>query len=133
MRDLSAVKRNKALTVVFGCGGNRDKTKRPKMAQIAQKYADRIIVTCDNSRNESTADIINDIIKGFDGGNYEVIEDRCLAIRSAIKNADVGDIVAVIGKGAEKYNIDKDGYHSFDEKAIIDSALRERNNRPYES
>ena len=103
------------------------------MAKISEKYADRIILTSDNSRNENTADIIDDIIKGFEYSSYEVIEDRSLAITDAIVKADDGDIVAVIGKGAEKYNIDKTGYHPFDEKSIINSALQQRNHKLYES
>lgn len=125
-RELMTIKRGQRLTVVFGCGGDRDKTKRPKMAEIAEKYADRIILTADNSRNECTKDIITDIIRGFKKGSYEIKEDRAEAIRSAILGARDGDIVAIIGKGPEKYNIDKDGYHSFDEKEIVNSALLER-------
>ena len=133
LSDIHAIKGTKRLTVVFGCGGDRDKTKRPRMAKISEKYADRIILTSDNSRNENTADIIDDIIKGFEYSSYEVIEDRSLAITDAIVKADDGDIVAVIGKGAEKYNIDKAGYHPFDEKSIINSALQQRNHKLYES
>lgn len=126
LKELVAIKSSKRLTVVFGCGGNRDRTKRPKMAEIAEKYADRIILTADNSRNESTKDIITDIIRGFKKGSYEIKEDRSEAIRCAILGAQDGDIVAIIGKGPEKYNIDKDGYHPFDEKETVCSALRER-------
>lgn len=126
LRDLSAQKGAGRLAVVFGSGGDRDKGKRPVMAKIAERYADRIILTADNSRSESTKDIISDIIRGFDKGNYEVKERREEAIFSAILSADDGDTVAIIGKGPEKYNIDKDGYHRFDERAIIMSALKKR-------
>ncbi len=126
LRELHSLKQDKRLTAVFGCGGNRDKTKRPKMAKIAEKYADRIILTADNSRNEDTKEIIADIIKGFDKGCYEIKEKRAEAIRSAILGAKTGDIVAIIGKGPERYNIDKNGYHYFNEKEIVISALKDR-------
>ena len=120
------MKGNKKLTVVFGCGGNRDREKRPKMAAIAEKYANRIILTSDNSRNEDIKNIISDIIRGFTEGKYEVIENRRDAIRAALLCADDRDFVAIIGKGPEKYNIDNNGYSDFDEKAIILSTLEER-------
>ena len=126
LKEISNNKKGCRLTVVFGCGGDRDKTKRPKMAEIAEGYADRIILTADNSRSESTRDIIADIIRGFKKGRYEIKENRAEAIRSAILDACDGDIVAIIGKGPEKYNIDSAGYHPFNEKEIIGSALRER-------
>ena len=126
MKELAAIKANKRLTVVFGCGGNRDKEKRPKMAKIAERYADRVIVTSDNSRGEDIKDIISDIIRGFDGGNYNVIENRKDAIRAAILGSEEGDLVAVIGKGAEKYYVDQSGYHDYSESEIIKSALAER-------
>lgn len=126
MKELYAVKGDKRLTVVFGCGGNRDKAKRPRMAAIAEKYANRIILTSDNSRGEDPKDIISDIIRGFKRGNYEVIENRKDAIRVALLCANDGDVVAIIGKGPEKYNIDINGYSDFDEKEIVMSALEER-------
>ncbi|MBO7195774.1 MAG: UDP-N-acetylmuramoyl-L-alanyl-D-glutamate--2,6-diaminopimelate ligase [Clostridia bacterium] len=127
LRELSRQKKGGRLTVVFGCGGDRDKSKRPRMANIAEKYADRIILTADNSRNESTKDIISDIIAGFEKGSYEIKENRENAIFSAILGAEDGDIVAIIGKGPEEYNIDKDGYHRFVEKEIVNAALTKRN------
>lgn len=127
MRTLAEMKtKRQKLTVVFGCGGERDREKRPRMAAIAEKYADRIIVTSDNARGEDPKDIISDIIRGFSSCVYEVCENRIDAIRRAIITANPSDIVAVIGKGCEKYNIDKDGYHDFDEKSIIRTALDER-------
>ena len=115
--------------MVFGCGGERDRRKRPKMAKIAERYADRIILTNDNSRGEDPKDIFSDIIRGFTHKSYEICENRKDAIYSAILNADKKDIVAIIGKGTEKYNIDKSGYHAFDEKSIIQSALTKRKER----
>ncbi len=111
------------LWVVFGCGGERDSEKRPKIAASAEKYASKVIVTSDNSRGEDTQSIINDIKAGFKGDSYEIIEDRETAIKTAIDKAPCGAVVAIIGKGAEKYNIDKSGYHPFDEKKIAESAI----------
>ena len=127
LSELSSIKGKGRLTVVFGCGGDRDKSKRPEMAKISEQYADRIILTADNSRSENTRDIISDIIKGFERGSYEIKENREDAIHSAILCAEDGDIVAIIGKGPEKYNIDKNGYHPFDEQDIIHKALAKRN------
>ena len=129
LNSLSSIKKHRGLTVVFGCGGDRDKSKRPKMAKIAEKYADRIILTSDNSRSESTKDIISDIIRGFDKGSYEIRENRSDAIKRAILDANDGDIVAIIGKGPEKYNIDKQGYHYYNEKDVIIDALKERSGK----
>ena len=126
MRELSAIKSNNKLTVIFGCGGNRDKEKRSRMARIAEKYADRIIVTSDNSRNENAKSIISDIVSGFEENRYIVVEDRREAIRTAILSASDRDIVAVIGKGCEKYYIDQSGYHDYSELETINHALAER-------
>ena len=126
LKELSAIKGDRCLTVIFGCGGNRDKEKRPRMAKIAERYADRVIVTSDNSRNEDIKDIISDIIRGFESGKYQVIENRRDAIRAAILSSNDRDIIAVIGKGNEKYYIDQTGYHPYDEKEIIETALMER-------
>ena len=93
---------------------------------IREKYADKIIVTNDNPRNESEEIIIKELISGFKNTDYSVIYDRESAIRYAIAKASPSDIVVVAGKGHEKYVIDKDGYHPFDERSIIDSALKKR-------
>ena len=114
------------LITVFGCGGERDKSKRPRMAEIAEKYSSRIIVTTDNSRRENPLDIIDNIISGFSRELYEIIPDRKKAIRSAILTAQDGDIIALIGKGPERYNINAEGYQFFDEKEIVNEAMRDR-------
>ncbi len=114
------------LILVFGCGGERDPSKRPLMAKTAEEYADKVIITNDNPRCESEEKIINDIKSGFTRKSYAVITDRAEAISYAIKNAKVGDIVLIAGKGHEKYIQDKNGYRYFDEKAIIYDALKLR-------
>jgi len=96
------------LLLVFGCGGDRDKTKRPRMAQIVEQFADNIFITNDNPRTERPAAIIEDILQGFSSpvaGNITVQPDRKLAIEAAVKSAKSGDIVLIAGKGHENYQI----------------------------
>ncbi|MEN8127344.1 MAG: UDP-N-acetylmuramoyl-L-alanyl-D-glutamate--2,6-diaminopimelate ligase [Planctomycetota bacterium] len=96
------------LIVLFGCGGDRDKTKRPRMAQVAEELADVVVVTSDNPRTENPDTIINDIMQGFKNkrGQTPFIEpDRAKAIRFAVQQAIAGDIVLLAGKGHEDYQI----------------------------
>lgn len=124
----ASLKKGKSkLHAVFGCGGERDRQKRPEMAKIAESAADRITVTADNSRKESTDAIIADILCGFrDMQKVSVINDRKEAINSAIAGAQNGDTVIICGKGAEKYNIDEKGYHPFDDLAVAKDAIAQR-------
>ncbi len=124
----------KKITTVFGCGGERDKKKRPKMAAVAEKYSDITIITSDNSRGEDVADIISDILCGVKNtDDVKIIPERASAVENAILASDIGDIVAVIGKGAERYNIDASGYHAFDERKIIKDSLAKRKRAKYEN
>ena len=110
------------LITVFGCGGNRDKTKRPEMAAISAKYSDRIVVTSDNPRFENPEEIINDIKAGFetkDRARALFITDRREAIRTALALASEGAIVLVAGKGHENYQDVNGVKHHFDDKEII--------------
>ncbi len=116
------------LHTVFGCGGERDKSKRPRMAAVAERYSDLITVTSDNPRREDPGQIITQILAGFTGDTHKVIEDRAEAITNAIVNAEDGDIVVLVGKGAERYSIDKSGYREFDERKIVRAALEARRN-----
>jgi UDP-N-acetylmuramoyl-L-alanyl-D-glutamate--2,6-diaminopimelate ligase len=96
------------LIVVFGCGGDRDKTKRPRMAKVVEKYADLGIVTSDNPRTENPDDIINQIVVGFKNPNSPKIKiesDRKKAIALAIESAKKNDVVIIAGKGHESYQI----------------------------
>lgn len=94
------------LIIVFGCGGDRDKSKRPLMGQAAEKYGDRIIVTDDNPRTENRDKIFADIEKGLTKpGNYLIIKDRAEAISEAVRMSNKGDIVLIAGKGHEDYQI----------------------------
>ena len=114
------------VVTLFGCGGDRDKTKRPIMGQIAAKLSDFVIVTSDNPRTEVPGDIIRDILAGMEGTEtpYTVIENRREAIGWAIENAQPGDVVILAGKGHETYQIiGKEKYH-FDEREVAAEFLR---------
>ncbi|MBP5210321.1 MAG: UDP-N-acetylmuramoyl-L-alanyl-D-glutamate--2,6-diaminopimelate ligase [Bacteroidales bacterium] len=118
----------RCLICVFGCGGNRDKTKRPEMGVIAGKYADRVVVTSDNPRNEKPEDIIEDIKAGMDSATRAksvFITDRREAIFSAIKFAPEGAVILVAGKGHEDYQIIGTTKHHFDDKEVIAEAFNE--------
>lgn len=107
------------LIVVFGCGGDRDKGKRPLMGEIAERDADCAIVTSDNPRTEDPDAIIDDIEAGMRGSRHERVTDRLSAIRRAIDLADEGDIVLLAGKGHETYQIRGTTSYPFDEKEIV--------------
>lgn len=107
---------------LFGCGGDRDKTKRPEMASVAEKYADRIFVTSDNSRTENTEDILEDIRKGFSREGLAkalFIADRKEAIRTAITLAPDGAVILLAGKGHETYQIIGTEHRHFDEREVV--------------
>ena len=111
--------------VLFGCGGDRDKTKRPIMGCIAVRYADHVIVTSDNPRSENPDDIIKDILVGTDGSQtpVEVITNRVEAIKYAISIAQAGDIIVLAGKGHETYQVLNTGTIHLDEREIVREAL----------
>jgi UDP-N-acetylmuramoyl-L-alanyl-D-glutamate--2,6-diaminopimelate ligase len=118
------------LVLLFGCGGDRDKTKRAVMGKIASSMASMTIITSDNSRGEKKESIIEDIMQGFDNTrDHVVIPDRREAIEFAIMNARAGDVILLAGKGHEKYEIDTDGKHPFDERQIVRNALKKRAER----
>jgi UDP-N-acetylmuramoyl-L-alanyl-D-glutamate--2,6-diaminopimelate ligase len=92
------------LWCVFGCGGDRDTGKRPLMAKIAEQYADHIVITSDNPREENPIIIIKDILNGIKNKNtVKVIEDRALAINWVISNSNKNDLILIAGKGHENY------------------------------
>jgi UDP-N-acetylmuramoyl-L-alanyl-D-glutamate--2,6-diaminopimelate ligase len=107
------------LIVVFGCGGDRDKGKRPLMGTIAEQGADCAIVTSDNPRTEDPDAIIDDIEAGMQRARHERITDRLRAIRRAIEIARDGDIVLLAGKGHETYQVRGTTSYPFDEKEIV--------------
>ena len=108
------------LVCVFGCGGDRDATKRPKMGAIAEELADKVIVTSDNPRSEDPQQIITDILAGLKSVNNVVVEpDRELAIKEASKIANINDVVVVAGKGHEDYQILADKTIHFDDREKV--------------
>jgi UDP-N-acetylmuramyl-tripeptide synthetase len=134
---------NGKLRVVFGCGGDRDRTKRPRMAKVAEQFADFIIVTSDNPRTENPNDIIEEIIAGFEKGlpvrstevrntqyairNTRIIEpDRKKAIALAIESAEKDDILLIAGKGHETYQIIGTQKFDFSDKQIAQKCLQKR-------
>lgn len=114
---------DKRLITVFGCGGDRDKSKRAIMGMIACEYSDLVYVTSDNPRTENPDKIIDDIVKDLDEGSYIRITDRTQAIKAALAEAKEGDTVLIAGKGHEKYQIlGKEKIH-FDEREIVKQIL----------
>ena len=121
-------KSSKVITVV-GAGGDRDKSKRPKMAKIAAILSETLILTSDNPRSEKPSDILDDMEKGLNEEQIEetlIISDRKQAIKTAVKMARKGDIILVAGKGHEKYQEIKGEKHPFDDKEILKSAFSQK-------
>jgi UDP-N-acetylmuramoyl-L-alanyl-D-glutamate--2,6-diaminopimelate ligase len=120
---------NGRLVVVFGCGGDRDRTKRPRMARVAEDLADSVVVTSDNPRTERPGDIIDEIVVGLKNPHAPTVivePDRKRAIELAIDAADKDDIVLVAGKGHEDYQIIGTQKFHFDDKEIAEHFLRTR-------
>lgn len=118
----------KRVVTLFGCGGDRDATKRPQMGEIASVMSDFVIVTSDNPRTENPSKIIEDILVGvnkFKATPYVVIENRREAIHYAVKNAQSGDVILLAGKGHETYQILETGKIHFDEREVLAEALNE--------
>jgi UDP-N-acetylmuramoyl-L-alanyl-D-glutamate--2,6-diaminopimelate ligase len=120
---------NARLLVVFGCGGDRDATKRPKMGRIAERLGDRLVVTSDNPRTEDPQQIITDVISGiqrFDSSRMVVEPDRKQAIHQAIDWAEPNDIIVVAGKGHEDYQILADRTIHFDDREVVQDYVRQK-------
>lgn len=120
---LSAVRplTRRQLWCVFGCGGDRDRTKRPRMARVAAKHADRVVVTSDNPRSEEPMKIIREVLAGF-GGRLErvaVEQNRLRAIHLALASAERGDVVLIAGKGHEDYQLIGDQRLHFDDVEVV--------------
>lgn len=119
------------LVVLFGCGGDRDRTKRPIMGRIAQANADLVIVTSDNPRTEDPMEIIDEILTGMHKGlgPVQVIENRPKAIEWAIENHEDGDVIVLAGKGHEDYQIIGTTKYHMDEREIVAEVLNRRRER----
>ena len=127
LKTLRDVAKDSEITCLFGCGGDRDRTKRPEMAQVAEKYADRIVITSDNSRSEDPEAIMEDIRAGLTPKGLAKtlsITSRREAIRTAILTAKNGGAVLLAGKGHENYQIDREGKHYFSEKEIVEETFK---------
>lgn len=107
------------LIVVFGCGGNREREKRPLMGEVAEKLCDYVFVTSDNPRFEEPEQIAKEIVQGITGNNFEVILDRRQAIARAIDFAKAGDMIAICGKGAEDYLEVKGQKYPYCDKQVL--------------
>jgi UDP-N-acetylmuramoyl-L-alanyl-D-glutamate--2,6-diaminopimelate ligase len=130
-KTLSAIRPLAAgrVIVVFGCGGDRDRTKRPRMAAVAAKLADRVVVTSDNPRSEAPQAIIAEILTGLDEAGRRktaVQADRRAAIEQAIGEARAGDIVLLAGKGHETYQIIGDRRIHFDDAEVAAEVMQRR-------
>src|SRR5262249_17464747 len=111
---------------LFGCGGDRDRAKRPLMGEAAGRGSDFVVLTSDNPRSEDPRAIINDALVGLQktGTKYTVETDRRKAIALAIGEARPGDIVLLAGKGHEKVQVKRDGSHPFDDVEVASEALQ---------
>jgi UDP-N-acetylmuramoyl-L-alanyl-D-glutamate--2,6-diaminopimelate ligase len=107
------------LVVVFGCGGDRDRGKRPEMGRVAEALADVVILTSDNPRTEAPEHILDDIAAGMTPGRFRRVEDRREAIRTALAEATPRDVVLLAGKGHETYQIRGTTHYPFDERVVV--------------
>lgn len=122
LKALQPYRENKLITV-FGCGGDRDKGKRPLMARIAEAYSDFVVVTSDNPRTESISEINADISEGFLGKSFSLVEDRKQAISDAVAMAGCDDVILIAGKGHEEYQQIGDKKIPFNDVSVLSNLL----------
>ena len=126
VRELSGGRR---LTILFGCGGDRDQGKRPEMGEIAARLADRVILTSDNPRSEEPSRILDEIeagVKRVPGADYRRVEDRRQAIAAVLAEASDADVIVIAGKGHEPYQVIRDQVLHFDDREEAELALKKR-------
>lgn len=128
LKTLHEIKKSKIITV-FGCGGDRDKGKRPLMAKVVEKYADIAIVTSDNPRSENPHAIIEEILQGFEGKKYLIEVDRKEAIEKAIQLGKSEDLILIAGKGHETYQIFSHQTVPFDDRLVAAECIEREWNR----
>jgi UDP-N-acetylmuramoyl-L-alanyl-D-glutamate--2,6-diaminopimelate ligase len=127
VRDLAG---GKKVTVLFGCGGDRDTDKRPKMGAIAAQLADRVVLTSDNPRGEKPEAILDDIERGMSGArNYVRIADRRQAIAKSIAEAEENEVIVIAGKGHETYQVVGDRIVHFDDREEAELALKKKHEK----
>ncbi len=125
LNSLRQISENKII-LVFGCGGDRDKAKRPKMGKVATELSDLAIITCDNPRSENPRQIIDDVVRGIDKkkNNYKIVLDRFKAIREALSCADKNDTVLITGKGHESSQIFANRTIHFNDRETVEKILQ---------
>jgi UDP-N-acetylmuramoyl-L-alanyl-D-glutamate--2,6-diaminopimelate ligase len=122
--------KEKKLSVVFGAGGNRDKTKRIQMGRVANRYGKKIYLTSDNPRDEEPMKIIEDIYEGIENKeNVRIVPDRREAIAMAIDELEEGEILMILGKGDETYIEIGDQKIPFDDREVVREIIKEKFNR----
>ena len=123
IKEMSKIDHNKIITII-GCGGNRDRSKRPIMGEVATDNSDYVIFTSDNPRYENPKEILKDITCKLDKKNYKIIKERKKAIKSAIQMLSKNDILLLLGKGHEDYQIIKDKRKPFSDKNVVLKYIR---------
>ncbi|HEX2062655.1 MAG TPA: cyanophycin synthetase, partial [Thermoanaerobaculia bacterium] len=123
VRDIAG---SRKISIVFGCGGDRDRGKRPEMGEIASRLADHVVVTSDNPRTEDPKAIIDEIVAGTRAGNTIAIIDRREAIERTIREAGDDDVIVIAGKGHETYQYVGERVIHFDDKEEAEYALKKR-------
>jgi UDP-N-acetylmuramoyl-L-alanyl-D-glutamate--2,6-diaminopimelate ligase len=120
---IKKIDKQKKIITLFGCGGDRDNLKRPLLGQISDKYSDKVIITDDNPRFENPKKIINDIISGFKSTNYSIINDRKVAIEKAITKLTGTEVLMILGKGIENYQIVNNKKYNHNDVDIVKSLI----------
>ena len=126
VRDIAGERK---ISVVFGCGGDRDRGKRPQMGEIAARLADHVVVTSDNPRSEDPQAIIDEIVEGISGKEVLAIRDRREAIEKTVLEAGDDDVIVIAGKGHETYQVVGDQVVHFDDREEAEFALKKRNTK----
>lgn len=122
---LKEISRGRIICVI-GCGGDRDKEKRPQIGKIASELCDYVYITSDNPRSEDPQQIIDEIVNGIEKSNFEIVISRFDAIKKSIKSRKNNDIILIAGKGHEDYQVLKDRIIDFDEREVVDRILNEK-------
>lgn len=132
-QSLKAVRKHLSgeLHVIFGCGGDRDKSKRPVMGKIAETLADHIIITNDNPRSEEPEQIVKDIEQGIEHAAYQIIYDRKRAIQFALAKATAKDAILIAGKGHETYQVIGDEIINYDEREFVKNQMKQLSNQEH--